>query len=120
MADLPDYKNSNVKVVFPAPGQAQIGVGLYLNVDAELGRMLQSYWSKTGQSPSLAFSKKINNGDFEKIGNAKLFAAGEKNERDTSQYTPYDGYSQPKRPDSYQNQPAATETPANVTRSFRK
>tara|TARA_B100001057_G_C22677163_1_gene882283 strand:- start:505 stop:864 length:360 start_codon:yes stop_codon:yes gene_type:complete len=117
---LPDWKNSNVKVVFPAPGQAQVGVALYLNVDEELRTLLQNYWAKTSQSPSIAFSKKNNNEEWQKIGNAKLFAADEKNDRDTSSYSAGNEYSQPQRPESYQNQPAATETPANATRSFRK
>lgn len=117
---MPDFKNSNVKVVFPAPGTGQVGVALYLNVDEELRTLLQNYWAKTNQSPSIAFSQRKNNEDWRKIGNAKLFAADEKNDRDTTSYSGSNEYSQTERPDSYQTQPASLETPATPKRSFRK
>ena len=119
MAELPDYKNTNVKVVFPAPGQAQVGVGLYLNVDDELATLLKNYWEKTGQSPSLAFSQRRNNEKWEKMGNAKLFPREEENNADTSSYSGSNEHSQAERPDSYQTQPASSETTATPKRSFR-
>jgi len=116
----PDFKNSNVKVAFPAPGTAQVGVALYLNVDDELATLLTNYWDKTGQSPSIAFSQRKNNEDWEKMGNAKLFPPDEKNKADTSSHTGSNDYSQPERPDNYGNQSVGSETPTTTTRSFRK
>ena len=116
----PDFKNSNVKVAFPAPGTAQVGVALYLNVDDELATLLTNYWDKTGQSPSIAFSQRKNNEDWQKMGNAKLFPPDEKNKADTSSYSGSNEYSQTERPDSHQRQPASLETPATPIRSFRK
>jgi|TARA_R100001460_G_scaffold8720_1_gene21368 hypothetical protein len=115
----PDYKNSNVKVAFPAPGTAQVGVALYLNVDDELASLLTTYWDKTGQSPSIAFSQRKKNEDWEKMGNAKLFPPDEKNEADTGSYSGSNEHSQVERPDSYETQPASAETTATPRRSFR-